>query len=190
MDTGYIMIDGHHLCASINEVYKIRPQLRSKKLDITLLTNALVELWLENIDQATRVNFYFKKGDDRIHSVINISDSRKPGYKDHWKIIECCISIKEGVPDLELEKLSSKYRDIFPKREKGVDIKLACDALLAVANNRVQNIVFLVNDRDYIPLFEAIEEQGGNAYLTALDSKQKIAKDLTDLADKFLTLDS
>jgi uncharacterized LabA/DUF88 family protein len=41
-----------------------------------------------------------------------------------------------------------------------------------------------------LPLFESIQEQGGNVYLTALDSKQKISKDLADLADKFLTLDS
>lgn len=160
MDTGYIMVDGPHLCASINEFYKINPQLKNKKLDITKLTNALIDIWIDNIDQATRVNYYFKKGDDRIKSLINIFDSRIPGYKDHWKIIECGISIKKGIPYKEIEKLDPKYRDLIPKREKGVDIKLACDSLLSIVSNRVQNIVFLVNDRDYLPLFESIQEQG------------------------------
>ena len=70
--------------------------------------------------------------------------------------MECGMSINEGLSDSKIEKLSPKYRDLIPKREKGIDIKLACDALLAIANNRVQNIVFYVNDRDYLLLFESI----------------------------------
>ncbi len=121
--------------------------------------------------------------------MINILDSRTSRYKDYWEIIEYGINIKKGFPGSELEKLDSKYRYYFQKREKGLYIKLFYDALLSIVNNRIQNTVFLVNDRDYIPLFEAIEEQGGNVYLTALDSKQMISPDLIDIADKFLTLD-
>jgi hypothetical protein len=61
MDTGYIMIDEPHLCASINDLYKLRLQLKNKKIDITKLINALFEIWLENIYQSIRANFYFKK---------------------------------------------------------------------------------------------------------------------------------
>ena len=39
MDTSYIMIDGPHLCASINYLQKIKPKLKNKKVDITQLTN-------------------------------------------------------------------------------------------------------------------------------------------------------
>ena len=50
--------------------------------------------------------------------IRKIADSRKPKYKDHWKIIECGMSIKEDLSDSEIEKLSPKYRDLIPKREK------------------------------------------------------------------------
>lgn len=76
------------------------------------------------------------------------------------------------------------------RAEKGLDIKLACDVLTLVSSGRVRNIIFLVNDRDYIPLFEAVQDLGGNTYLTALDSSQKIQKGLANLSDKFLTLDN
>jgi len=60
---------------------------------------------------------------------------------------------------------------------------------MLVANGKASNMVFLVNDSDYLPLFESVQALGGNTYLTALDSNQKIHKKLANLADKYLTLD-
>ena len=39
MDTGYIMIDEPHLCASINDLYKLRLQLKNKCLLNTTFVN-------------------------------------------------------------------------------------------------------------------------------------------------------
>ena len=121
--------------------------------------------------------------------MLEIPETKCPGEKDHWQIKECGESIR-AIPEDELQKISFQYRDHFARAEKGLDTKLTCDALLFVANNRASNIVFLVNDRDYIPLFEAIQDLGGNIYLTALDGSQEIQKGLANLCDKYLVLDN
>jgi len=144
--------------------------------------------WAFNVDPVVRIIYYFKKEDKRLKDMLIIPKSEHPGEKDHWQIEECAQSIK-SIPDRYLQKLPEKYRDQYQRSEKGLDIKLACDALILVSNDRASNIVFLVNDRDYIPLFKAIQCLGGNVYLTALDSKQKIQKNLAKLSDKYLTLD-
>ena len=46
-----------------------------------------------------------------------------------------------------------------------------------------------MNDRDYIPLFEALHGLGSNIYITELSEKIKIQKSLIELADMYLTLD-
>ena len=71
MDTSYIMIDGSYLCASINYLQKIQTELKNKKVYITQLTNDLVDIWLENVDQVTGADYYFKKGDYRINKFLN-----------------------------------------------------------------------------------------------------------------------
>lgn len=188
-DRGFFIIDGSRLFASIHELRRTRAEFAEKKLNISNLTESLQRTWSLNVGPTVRVIYYFKQNDPRIQSMLEVPDVNDPGKKDHWQIKECGESI-DAVPDIELEKLSPQYRDHFARSEKGLDGKLICDVLLHVAAGRASNIVFLVNDRDYIPLFEAVQYLGGNVYLTALDSTQKIQKRLTQLADKYLTLDS
>jgi len=188
-DRGYFFIDGSHLLSSVYSLWRLKPEFKDKKLNIRLLTEALMRKWSLYTGSTVRVTYYFKQNEKRIKTMLLIPETDKPGEKDHWQIKECGQSI-EGIPEEELQKLSEKYRDHFMRTEKGLDIKLTCEALILVATGRASNIVFLVNDRDYIPLFEAIQQLGGNVYLTALDSTQKIQKGLANLADKFLTLDS
>jgi uncharacterized LabA/DUF88 family protein len=121
--------------------------------------------------------------------MLDIPEADEPGKKDHWQIKECGEPI-EAVPDDQLQRLDAQYRDHFARSEKGLDGKLICDVLMLVASEKASNIVFLVNDRDYIPLFESVQELGGNTYLTGLDGAQRIQKRLAKLADKYLTLES
>lgn len=188
-DRGYFFIDGSHLFACIYEIHRRKTEFKDKKLNLGLLTEALQRKWSINIGTLVRVTYYFKQNDNRIRTMLVVPEAGIPGEKNHWQIKECGVSIG-AIPDEELQKISPKYRDHFARAEKGLDIKLACDALLLVSTGRADNVVFLVNDRDYIPLFEAIQSLGGNVYLTALDSEQKIQNGLLEYADKYLTLDS
>ena len=185
---GYFVIDGSHLFASIETIWREKPEFKGKKLNIGKLSHELVYIWENNIDTAVRITYYFKENDKRLDTMLIIPESNKPGEKDHWQIVECGKNV-DAIPEEELQKIPSKYRDHFRRSEKGLDIKLTCDSLTLVASNKASSIVFLVNDRDYIPLFEAIQQMGGNVYITALDSSQSIQKKLTDLSDKYLALD-
>ncbi len=186
---GYFIIDGSHLFSSIHEIRRTRAGFSGKKLDLAILTEALKRQWSLYIGSIIRVVYYFKQNDERIRIMLELPQEDAPGQKDHWQIKECGQSI-QAIPEEELQKLSAEYRDHFARSEKGLDIKLACDVLSLVSSGRASNIVFLVNDRDYIPLFEAVQNLGGNVYLTALDSTQGIQKGLVKFSDKYLTLDS
>ena len=186
---GYFIIDGSRLFSSIHEIRRTKPEFKDKKLKLGLLTEALMRKWSLYIGATIRVVYYFKKNDKRLKTMLEIPETNYPGQKDHWQIKECGESIK-AIPEEELQKISAQYRDHFARAEKGLDTKLTCDVLVSVANGRSSNIVFLVNDRDYVPLFEAIQYLGGNVYLTALDKSQEIQKGLANLCDKYLTLDN
>lgn len=185
---GYFIVDGSRLFSSIHEIWRTRTEFKDKKLSIGRLAEALMRKWSIYIGATIRVIYYFKQNDSRLKTMLIVPETESPGQKDHWQIKECGESIK-SVPEEELQKLPEQYRDHFTRAEKGLDIKLACDVLILVATGKASSIVFLVNDRDYIPLLEAIQYLGGNVYLTALDSAQKIQKGLANLCDKYLTLD-
>lgn len=187
-ERGYFFIDGSHLFASIFEIWRKKRTFKDKKININNLTEALKRKWSIHTGIIIRVVYYFKKQDDRIKKMLIIPRTDIAGEKNHWQIKECGESLKT-IPEKELAKISPKYRDHFIRAEKGLDIKLTCDALKLVSTGRASNIIFLVNDRDYFPLFETIQELGGNVYLTALDSSQNIQKGLANLADRYLTLD-
>lgn len=186
---GYFIIDGSHLFSSIHELQRTKTEYAGKKLSIPLLTESLMRRWSLWVGATIRVVYYFKQNDSRLKTMVDIPEADEPGKKDHWQIKECGEAI-DAVPDEQLQKLDAQYRDHFARSEKGLDGKLICDVLMLVASGKASNIVFLVNDRDYIPLFESVQALGGNTYLTALDGAQKIQKRLAKLADKYLTLDS
>src|SRR3989344_5797860 len=186
---GYFIIDGSHLFSSIYELQRTKPEYAEKKLSIPLLTEALMRRWSLWIGATIRVVYYFKQNENRLKTMLDIPEADEPGKKDHWQIKECGEQI-DAVPDEQLQRLDPEYRDHFARSEKGIDGKLICDVLMLVASGKASNIVFLVNDRDYIPLFESVQALGGSTYLTALDGTQKIQKRLAKLADKYLTLDS
>lgn len=186
---GYFIIDGSHLFSSIHELQRTKTGYAGKKLSIPLLTESLMRKWSLLVGPTIRVIYYFKQNDNRLKTMLDIPEADEPGKKDHWQIKECGEPI-EAVPDEQLQKLDAQYRDHFARSEKGLDGKLICDVLMLVASDKASNIVFLVNDRDYIPLFESVQALGGNTYLTGLDAAQKIQKRLAKLADKYLTLDS
>lgn len=188
MDAGFIVVDGSYLLMSIQQVWKDHPELKGHQLDILVLSRGLRMLWARNMPVMIRTKYYFKPSDSRVAKLIKKEDITQPRVKDHWQIIECGQNA-DTIPDDVLLQLPEKYRDIYPRAEKGVDMQLACDTLLLQANQSARNFVFLVNDRDYLPLFHAIQSLGGNTYLTGLDSIQKVRTELLELSDQYLCAD-
>jgi len=184
---GYFLIDGSHLFSSIFAIRRKRQKFKNRKLNISVLSRVLMNKWAFDVEPAVRATFYFKKGDSRLKTMLKIPKTNKPGEKNYWQIEECAEGLK-AIPEKYLQKLPKKYRDQY-KREKGLDVKLACDALILISSGKAQNIVFLVDDRDYIPLFRAVQYLGANVYLTSLSGTPNIQEKLTDCCDRYLTLD-
>ncbi|TAH33194.1 NYN domain-containing protein [Candidatus Saccharibacteria bacterium] len=189
-DVGYFYVDGSFLFASIERVKRAHTELKDSKLNISELSGELSQLFNSNISQSIRVNFYFRKADPRIKTMLTIpSIHNAPG---HWRIIECGTNLKgqKILPSEVIDTLPAEYRDTFPRAEKGVDMELACDALLLAAGGKVNSFVFVINDRDYIPLLQSIQRLGANTYIAGLDIRQKVQDDLLKFADRYLTLES
>jgi len=185
---GYFIIDGSHLFASIFDLKRKITKYADNKLIISAFAEALMRKWSLHIGTMVRCVIYVKKGEKRVTEMLDIGDVNTPGEKSHWRIKECGQSVP-SIPDSELQKIDQKYRDHFLRAEKGVDVQLVCDVLSLASNGRASNFVFLVNDRDYIPLFESLQSLGANVYLTELSTKLNMQKSLIDLADRYLTLD-
>lgn len=185
----FILIDGSHLFSSIEKIKKTKKVYLKQKLNLGYFTESVKRVWSFYSGVPIRVNFYFRKGDPRIKEMLIVPKVSIPGEKDNWQVIECGEKNK-AIPHKIIENIDLKYRDNVHRLEKGLDTRLTCDALLYVAKQMASKIVFLVNDGDYLPLFQAIQQLGGSVYLTSLDSKQSIHGELCKLCDKYLSLDA
>jgi len=186
---GIFYVDGSHLFACIERVKRDHPELASSKLNIERLTFNLITIFRNFIGSGIRITYYFRKDDDRIKKYLTISPLH--GLHGHWQIKQCGYNLRRSKAILasELDKLSEEYRDIYPRAEKGVDMELACDALSLAAGRTAQSFVFLIDDRDYLPLLQAIQRFGANTYIVGLDIKQKVQDSILELADSYLTLE-
>jgi len=181
------MVDGSFPFASINRIRRANEDLEKSRLNIGSLSSLLRNYWHMFLGEIVRTSYYFKKNDERIDTLLAIPDIQVSNIKDHWQIIECAQPIKT-VPDEEIEKLDPKYRDAFSRAEKGLDMRLACDALSTAATGRITDFAFMINDRDYIPMLEALQRFGCCTYLTTLYSEPP-NKMLLDICDRYISLD-
>src|SRR4051812_37256921 len=130
MGKGIVVVDGSRLFAEIFDIRRTRSK-PSAKCNLAELSSMLHHVWRSNLGEYVRTTYYFKQQDKRIQDMLTLGTVR-----DHWGIVECGISLS-AIPDEELAKLPPKYRDHFPRSEKGVDIKLACDCLSLAATGRI-----------------------------------------------------
>ncbi len=192
MSRGIILVDGSYLFASIGRLKKQAIISERARVDIHKLSSHLIDSWGPYINEVVRVSYYFKKNDKRKKSMLLIPKLNKTGAKSHWNIIDCGEPVKT-IPHSELDKLSPKWRDTYARAEKGLDMRIACDALSLAATGRINDFVFMINDRDYLPLLDAIQRFGCCTYVTSMDTKAPQAKLLEkcdyyiDLKDKLKT---
>lgn len=192
MPRGMISVDGSYLFGSIGRLQKDAIISEKALVDIHKLSLHLINSWSQYIDEVVRVSYYFKKNDKRKESMLLIPELDKTGAKSHWNIVECGEPLKT-IPQSELDKLSPKWRDTYARAEKGLDMRIACDALSLAATGRINDFVFMINDRDYLPLLEAIQRFGCCTYVTSMDTNAPQAKLLEkcdyyiDLKDKLKT---
>ncbi len=192
MARGMILIDGSYLFGSIQRLKSKKTISKEAVVDIPKLSNELMRSWAPYMDNLVRVSYFFKKRDERIRSQLSIPKLGKTGAKSHWDIVECG-EPTSSIPGGELDKLLPKWRDNYARAEKGLDMRIACDALSLAAMGRVDDFVFMLNDRDYLPLLLALQKFGCCTYITSFDTKApqdkllKVCDYFVDLKDKLNT---
>lgn len=187
-EVGATYIDGSYMFGAIDQIRVDYPELKESKLNVDKLTQYIGSKFSQNFTSSLRVTYYIKINDGRIKTHLTIPQHH--GSRGHWQIKECGVSLKgKTIPETYLNKLPERYRDIFPRAEKGLDMELACDSLLLAAGGRITCFVFMINDRDYLPLLKAIHRHGANTYVVGLDVKRKIQQSILDLCDRYLTLE-
>jgi uncharacterized LabA/DUF88 family protein len=72
------------------------------------------------------------------------------------------------------------------RRQKGVDVALAVDALEAAHAKIIEAIVLVTGDADFAPLADAIRRAGPHVYVLAAPAS--LAADLRDAADQVFSL--
>ncbi len=182
MDKIYFFVDGTYLIHCVDRMRKANPTLLKKKLHIGKLADGLLNHSRTYAGSYGRAMIYFRKNDPRLASHFFTPKSNKPSAINHWKVVQCAEK-NITIPKKELEKLEPKYQRIFPRAEKGLDIKLSCDSLFLISTQKADIAGFIINDLDYFPLLETIQNLGGNVYLYSLSSNEKIQDKLTDLCD-------
>ncbi len=186
MARGMILIDGSYLFGSIQRLKREETISNEAAVDIPKLSDELIRSWARFIDNLVRVTYFFKKRDERIRSQLSIPEFGKTGAKSHWNIVECG-EPTSSMPSDELDKLSPKWRDNYARAEKGLDMRIACDALSLAAMGRIDDFVFMMNDRDYLPLLLALQRFGCCTYITSFDTKAPQNK-LLEVCDYFIDL--
>lgn len=187
----YIIVDGSRLFSCIYKIWKTKDGFDGKKLIVKRLIEMLANRWQSAPDLRmfiVKVNFYFKVNDPRINEMLDLPDTTIPGTKDKWRIIPCA-EASSTIPEEQIARLDPKYQDEFRRSEKGLDIRLASDSLMLIANKAINGIVFFINDRDYKPLLETISNLGGSVSLTNLDSSNKPQESILEYCDRYLCLD-
>lgn len=186
MARAMILIDGSYLFGSIQRLKRKETISKEAVVDIHKLSLQLMTLWSPYASTMVRVTYFFKRNDKRIESQLSIPKLDKTGAKSHWNIVECG-EPTSSIPSCELDKLSPQWRDNYARAEKGLDMRIACDALSLAAMGRINDFVFMMNDRDYLPLLLAIQRFGCCTYITSFDTEAPQGK-LLKVCDYFIDL--
>jgi uncharacterized LabA/DUF88 family protein len=89
------------------------------------------------------------------------------------------------LPDVHLRR-GSIAGDGHRRRQKGVDIRLAVDALSAAFDRQAETIVLIAGDADFTPLVGEVRDRGPQVFVAAFEGK--LSHDLREEADRFYPL--
>jgi hypothetical protein len=88
------------------------------------------------------------------------------------------------------EEVPPKFRGRFSKSEKGIDTEICCDALKLASASRMERLILLSNDSDFLPLCRTLKEFGANISIMHLSAATDPNSDLLREADSYDVLSS
>jgi uncharacterized LabA/DUF88 family protein len=130
------------------------------RIDFTKLANVLQRMY------STIPRYPFRLNLIRIYYYDAIVDAKEPEYGSQREYFESLFGLMWYTVRLgELVKSSKEE-----PRQKGVDILMAVDALTKAYQNHYDTGMFLMGDRDFIPLIEAVKNAGKKTICVFCDS--------------------
>jgi len=143
-----IFIDGGYLRKTYQEVFG------DDKIDFLKLVRGLATFYESNPYNIFRTDLI------RAYYYDAIVREKEPEYEEQRKFFD---SVTKGFSiTLRLgELIKSSKRE---SRQKGVDILMAIDALSKAYMDHYDTAIFLLGDRDFIPLIEAVKDSGKKTF--------------------------
>ncbi len=139
-----VFVDGGYLRELCKELYK-RENIQFSRLSWTFIR--MFNTYSTNPFQANLIRIYYYDA---------IVDKTHPDYETQREYFE---SIDDQYAyTVRLGKLVKSSNKKF--KQKGVDILMAIDAITKAYTNQYDTAMFMIGDRDFIPLIEAVKDAG------------------------------
>lgn len=190
MDNTYYFIDGSSLIADIKSLQKTNTKIKNKKLSVVGLCDYFTknEEFIQFIRGGyKRFVIYFVRNDDRVNGLFVLPSHIIPGAVEDIHIKYCGKRVrgsKAAYKWIEKNKPPKSVLEILKKSEKAVDTQICCDALSLSCHSKLDRLFLYTNDYDYLPMCEALKNNGSNISLFRL-FKKGVNKDLVENCDSF-----
>ena len=188
MLNNYFFIDGSALISQVREIQKKTASLKGRRLDVVQLISYFATALNELTErQYKRAVFYFPKGEPTVSEYLVIPDFKKPGIIRDLSFKYCGEKLKGSVAfnNFVSSKVPKKWQGRFTKSEKGIDIEICCDALRLAGAGKLDRLILLENDDDFVPLLRILKEFGTNISLVYLSELITPNKSLVTEADSY-----
>jgi uncharacterized LabA/DUF88 family protein len=194
LEQNYFFFDGSALLYQIRRLQEQRGIYKGHRLDPLQLMRCLANagfmrdlIAVANTWSFKRAVFYFAAGDESVERLIQVPDATQPSLVRDvgFKFCGARLPRSKEFDEFVATDVPEKFRDRFSKSEKGVDIEICCDALQLAATGRLDRLLLLTNDSDFLPLVRKLKEFGANVSLMHLSSASRVNGDLASLCDSF-----
>ncbi len=178
----HVFIDGSHF---LKEIEKNKKQ-NTNKLNLISFFEKMQFALMHETSKFVRVSLYFKRDESRVftqRSRFFTDSSYDEKNRDHYMFIQCGHTNQETKASHRCEACHSSVNCEYTEhKEKGVDLRIAADALMLAGIGGIRKFVLLTNDEDFIPLFEALQKLGASTYLACIAQNRN--KFLSDAVEK------
>jgi uncharacterized LabA/DUF88 family protein len=128
----------------------------------------------------------YEKFSEKLCEKLNSERYRTYVYDCDVGSNENFLKILERLPLFELRKGEIQRTD-HSIRQKQVDIYLAVDMIKLASKNRVENIILVTGDTDFIPAIKYVKDEG--AMVTLFTAKKDSFRELSATCDRTYALD-
>jgi len=172
LNANYFFVDGSALTAQIRQLRRAEASFNARRLCPRLFVAYFVNALSDLVGGSyKRITFYFPRGDEAaVENYLHMPDHKRPSEIRDLNFKFCGYKLKKSAEfeDFVETQVPARFHDRFAKSEKGIDIEMCCDALKLASASRMERLLLLSNDGDFIPFCRTLKEFGANISLIHL----------------------